>query len=122
MFILGFQFPASEGNKIPKEEVIKKLDASVDMSKVKEIKLYEGTNKNNKIELWKTYSKTDTVLAKALVAFYEANKEDKETAYMVYTNKYQMSEISKQVDSDEETVAICRKFDGMDPMHVEVVY
>ena len=117
MFILGYYFSEDMGNKIPNEDVLKKLEADVDMSKVKEIKIYEGTSKSNKIDL------LTTVLAKALVAFYEKEKmEGKDTAYLVYTNKYQMSALSKVTDSDEETSALCKKFDGMEPLHVEVVY
>jgi hypothetical protein len=32
---------------------------------------------------------------------------------MIYTNRYQISELSKRLDSDDETMALCKKFDSM---------
>ena len=122
MFILGYHFPAEEGNQIPDEKVMAKVEADVDMSKVASIKLYTGENKSSKTEEWKTLSSLDSFLAKALVQFFELENEEKTKKYMVYTNKYQMSELSKKVDKDAESAEICRMFDGMTPMHVEVSY
>jgi len=112
------------GNNIPNEKVVEKLDAEVasKMSSVKEIKLYEGTTKNNHVELYKTYDKTDTFLAKALVHYFLEENEKKEPKYVLYTNKYQMSELSKEIDKDDLTTEICRKFDGMDTITVDVTF
>ena len=122
MFILGYYFPASEGNIIPNDKVVAKVEADVDMSKVASIKLFTGDNKSNHTEEWKTLSSLDSFLAKALVHFFELENESKTKKYMVYTNKYQMSELSKQIDTDAESKEICRMFDGMVPMHLEVTY
>ena len=124
MFILGFHFPASMGNSIPNEKVVEKLDAAIadKMANVKEIKLYEGTTKNNHVELYKTYDKKDTFLAKALVHYFLEENEKKEPKYVIYTNKYQISELSKELDKDELTTEICRKFDGMDTITVDVTF
>ncbi len=127
MFVLGFHFPASEGNEIATDKVVAKLDAAgVDMGSVKEIKIYEGTAKSSHVELYKTYTNTNTFMAKALVHFFnEGNEminEKKEPKYLVYTNKYQISQLSKELDKDEETQELCKKFDGMEPMTIDVIY
>ena len=36
-----------------------------------------------------------------------------ETDYMIYTNRYQISELSKRLDTDDETLALCKKLDSM---------
>lgn len=125
MFVLGFHFPASEGNKIANDKVVEKLDAAIasKMGSVKEIKLYEGTTKNNHVELYKTYGNTNTFLAKALVHYFLEENESKEPKYMLYTNKYQMSAMAKELDaSDAETQEICKKFDGMETITVDVAF
>lgn len=124
MFVLGFQFPASDGNKIEASKVVEKLDEAVasKMGSVKEIKLYEGNTKNNHVELYTTLNKTDSFLSKALVHYFLEENEAKEPKYMLYTNKYQMSSISKELDNDPEIQKICRKFDGMDTITVDVTF
>ncbi len=107
MFILGFRFPAEMGNKIPDEAVIAKLDeANIDASGINEIKMsteYHG----QKEEL--SYTNKNTFMFKALVHYIKTA----ETDYMIYTNRYQIAEISKRLDSDDETMALCKKFDSM---------
>ncbi|MBU1927599.1 hypothetical protein KKG77_01225 [bacterium] len=107
MFILGFHFPADMGNNVPDEAVIAKLDeANVDTSGINEIKMiteYHG----QKEEL--SYTNKDTFMFKALVHYVKTA----ETDYMIYTNRYQIAEISKRVDTDDETLALCKKFDSM---------
>jgi hypothetical protein len=127
MFILGFHFPASEGNQIATSKVVEKLDsANVDMSSVKEIKIYEGSAKSSHVELYKTYTNTDTFMAKALVHFFtvgnEMPNEAKKPKYLVYTNKYQISQLSRELDKDEETQELCRKFNDMEPLTIDVIY
>jgi hypothetical protein len=39
--------------------------------------------------------------------------------YLVYTNRYQMAELSKRLDSDDETMALCKKFDSMEQFRVK---
>jgi len=40
---------------------------------------------------------------------------------MIYTNRYQIAEISKRLDaSDDETMALCKKFDSMSQFKISV--
>jgi len=107
MFILGFHFPADMGNNVPDEAVVAKLDESgVDVSGINEIKMsteYHGQTE----EL--SYTNKDTFMFKALAHYIKTA----ETDYMIYTNSYQISELSKRLDSDDETMALCKKFDSM---------
>ncbi|MDR0664660.1 MAG: hypothetical protein LBF86_03965 [Helicobacteraceae bacterium] len=124
MFILGMHFPADRGNIIPSSEVAALVDKAVDMSKVKEIKLHQGSTKSTKTELYKTLTKNDTFLAKALTHFYlnqETAKEDG-LKYMYFTNKYQIAELSLELDKDAECFEIAKKFQDMEPINVEVVF
>ena len=107
MFILGFHFPADMGNTVPDEAVVAKLDeVNVDTSSINEIKMsteYHGQTE----EL--SYTNKDTFMFKALTHYISTA----ETEYMIYTNRYQISELSKRLDSDDETMALCKKFDSM---------
>jgi hypothetical protein len=118
MFVLGFHFPADMGNIIPDEKVIEKLDGAVDMSGIKEIKLKMGKDRKSLTDI--SYTKMDTLLAKALVHFFQKDNESKEEKYLIYTDRYQMSELSKKLDSDDETMALCKKFDSMEMFTVDV--
>jgi hypothetical protein len=76
------------------------------MSGINEIKMvteYHG----QKEEL--SYTNKNTFMFKALVHYVKTA----ETDYMIYTNRYQISELSKRLDSDDETMALCKKFDSM---------
>ena len=107
MFILGFHFPADMGNTVSDDAVVAKLDeADIDTAGINEIKMvteYHGQTE----EL--SYTNKDTFMFKAL-AHYVSTAE---TDYMIYTNRYQISELSKRLDSDDETMALCHKFDSM---------
>ena len=107
MFILGFHFPADMGNTVSDEAVVAKLDeADIDTAGINEIKMvteYHGQTE----EL--SYTNKDTFMFKALVHYVDTA----ETDYMIYTNRYQISELSKRLDSDDETMALCKKFDSM---------
>ncbi len=109
MFILGFHFPADMGNKIPDEKVLAKLDeAGVDVDSVSEIKMTMTSREGQKEEL--SYTNKDTFMFKALVHYAKTA----ETDYMIYTNRYQIAELSKRIDAaDDETMALCKKFDSM---------
>ena len=113
MFILGFHFPAEMGNKIPDEKVVEKLDAAdIDTSGIKEIKMV--MEEHGQVQEL-SYTNKDTFLFKAL-AHYIKTAESK---YLIYTNRYQMAELSKRLDSDDETMALCKKFDSMAHFTVE---
>ena len=93
MFILGFHFPADMGNKVPDEMVAEKI-AGVDISDVKEIKLLMGTKDKDKV--WLSYTNKNTFLFKALVHYFKEENPENAQKYMVYMNRYQMSELSKR--------------------------
>jgi phosphopentomutase len=113
MFILGFHFPADLGNTVPDEKVVEKLnDSGVDFDSVSEIKMVSEAH-GVKEEL--SYTNKDTFLFKALVHYAKTADTD----YMIYTNRYQMSELSKRLDSDDETMALCKKFDSMALFRIE---
>jgi len=109
MFILGFHFPADMGNSIPDEKVVEKLDNSgVDFGSVSEIKMAMESREGQKEEL--SYTNKDTFMFKALVHYAKTAESD----YMIYTNRYQIAELSKRLDKeDDETMALCKKFDSM---------
>lgn len=113
MFILGFKFEKELGNKVPDELVVEKLDASgVDTSDINEIKM---VMEEHGIEKELSYTNKDTFMFKAL-AHYIKTAESK---YLIYTNRYQMAELSKRLDSDDETMALCKNFDSMAHFTVE---
>ncbi len=118
MFILGMHFPADMGNKIPDEKVVAKMEEAGTGS-YKEIKLKMGKNRNELTEL--SYTNTDTFMFKALCHFFEIDNDAKEEKYFIYTNRYQISELSKRLDSDDETMALCKKFDSMDMFTIQAV-
>jgi len=109
MFILGFHFPADMGNSIPDEKVVEKLDnAGVDTASVNEIKMMMESREGQKEEL--SYTNKDTFMFKALCHYVQTAESD----YMIYTNRYQIAELSKRLDAgDDETMALCKKFDSM---------
>ncbi len=107
MFILGFHFPKDMGNNIPDEKVVEKLDsADIDTSDINEIKM---VMEEHGISEELSYTNKDTFMFKALAHYIKTA----ETDYMIYTNRYQISELSKRLDSDDETMALCKKFDSM---------
>jgi hypothetical protein len=117
-------FPADRGNVIPTSEVAALVEKGVDMSKVKEIKLHEGSTKSTKMELYKTLTKKDSFLAKALTHYYLNQETSKEggVKYMYFTNKYQIAELSLELDKDAECFEIAKKFQDMEPINVEVIF
>ena len=122
MFILGFHFPADMGNTIEDSAVLEKLDAQVaevGIDDISAIELEIGLRGKECETI--TYTNKDTFMFKALAAYlkdetYEAKDGEK---YLVYTNRYQMSELSKKLDSDDETMALCKKFDSMEQFRVK---
>lgn len=113
MFILGFHFPKELGNKVPDELVVEKLDtAGIDTSDINEIKMIM---EEHGIQKELSYTNKDTFMFKAL-AHYIKTAESK---YLIYTNRYQMAELSKRLDSDDETMALCKNFDSMAHFTVE---
>ena len=116
MFILGFHFPADMGNTIPDEKVVEKLDNSgVDFGSVSEITMKMESREGQKEEL--SYTNKNTFMFKALVHYAKTAESD----YMIYTNRYQIAELSKRLDAgDDETMALCKKFDSMAQFRITV--
>lgn len=114
MFILGFHFPADMGNNIPDEKVVEKLnEADVDVSSISEIKMVMEAH-GQKEEL--SYTNKETFMFKALAHYIKTAESD----YMIYTNRYQIAELSKRLDSsDDETMELCKKFDSMAQFRIE---
>ncbi|HEO98862.1 MAG: hypothetical protein JW682_02680 [Campylobacterales bacterium] len=122
MFILGFHFPADMGNKIEDSIVVEKLDAmiaEVGIDDIAAIELEMGLRGKECTKF--TYTNKDTFMFKALAAYLKDDTYvDKEgEKYLVYTNRYQMSELSKRLDSDDETMALCKAFDSMEQFRVK---
>ncbi len=117
MFIMGFHFPATEGNDVAFDKVIDRLEKDGLKADVKGFKFRYGKTFENEV----SYDKTDTFMAKALTHYFLEDNDAKEEKYFIYTNRYQMSEISKTVDSDEETKALCKLFDSMEMFKVTAV-
>lgn len=118
MFILGFHFPAEMGNKVPDEKVVEKLK-DVDLSDVNEIKLLMGTKDKDK--MWLSYTNKNTFLFKALVHYFKEENPEKAQKYMIYMNRYQISELSKRLDAgDDEAMALCKNLDTMEQFRIEV--
>jgi hypothetical protein len=106
------------GNHIPDELVAEKI-ADVDISDVKEIKLLMGTKERDKE--WLSYTNKDTFLFRAMVHYFKEENPDRVQKYMIYMNRYQMSEISKRVDAaDDETMKLCHNLDNMEQFRIEV--
>ena len=118
MFVCGYHFPASEGNDVSFDKVIEKVQEGIDASG-KTVTLTSETREGVKLE---TLSVTEgSFLHTALVDYY-TNTECKEIdgfKMIYYTNKYQISEISKSVDGDK-TKDVCKKLDDMNLYRVKV--
>lgn len=116
MFILGFHFPATEGNDVAFDKVIEKLDTAVDTSGVSKIVLTYGKKFENTVE----FSDVDSFVGKALIHYFNEDNAEKKEKYFIYTNRYQISEIAKTLTPDAETAKLCRLFDSMEQFKISV--
>lgn len=119
MFVLGFHFPASEGNKITDDKVLARLDEAVgaSVSKVASVKIYAGNSE------YKTITNVDTVLGKGLIQYFEVENESKDPKYFTFTNKYQLAALVKGNDKDAEALEVAEFFDkSRDQITLEVAY
>jgi len=118
MFVCGYHFPASEGNDVSFDKVIEKVEDGIDASG-KTVTLTSETREGTKLEELEVPA--GTFAHTAFVDFYEnADMDDTDGFKMVYyTNKYQISEISKSVDGDS-TKDLCKKLDDMNLYRVKV--
>ena len=118
MFVCGYHFPADMGNDVSFEKVIEKVNDGIDAAG-KTVTLTSETREGIKLE--EISDPAGSFLHTALVDYYTntecAAKDDFKMVY--YTNKYQISEISKAVDG-EATKDICKKLDDMNLYRVKV--
>jgi hypothetical protein len=118
MFVCGYHFPASEGNDVSFDKVIEKVNEGIDASG-KTVTLTSETREGVQLETLEVPE--GTFLHTALVDYFTntevAAVNDLKMIY--YTNKYQISEISKSVDGDA-TKDLCRKLDDMNLYRVKV--
>ena len=118
MFVCGYHFPADMGNDVSFDKVIEKVEEGLDAAG-KTVVLTSETREGVKLE--EISVAEGTFAHKALVDYY-ANSDvaDKDGFKMVYyTNKYQISEISKTVDGDA-TKELCKKLDDMNLYRIKV--
>jgi len=119
MFICGYHFPASEGNDVSFDKVVEKVNEGIDATG-KTVTLTGETAKGEilvNIEV-----PAGTFAHTAFVDYFEnaevvANADDAKMIY--YTNKYQISEVSKEVDG-EVTKDLCKNLDDMNLYRVKV--
>ena len=118
MFVCGYHFPADMGNDVSFEKVIEKVKEGIDATG-KSVTLTSETREGVKLE--EISVPAGSFLHTALVDYF-TNTECKEKdgfKIIYYTNKYQISEISKSVDG-ASTKDICKKLDDMNLYRVKV--
>jgi hypothetical protein len=119
MFVCGYHFPASEGNDVSFDKVIEKVEEGTEASG-KSVTLTSETREGVQLETLEVPA--GTFAHTAFVDYFDnvAEMEPKDGLKMVYyTNKYQISEISKTVDG-ESTKELCKKLDDMNLYRVKV--
>ena len=118
MFICGYHFPADMGNDVSFDKVIEKIEEGTNAAG-KTVTLIGETREGVKLETFEVPAET---FAHTALVDYFTNTECKEIngfKMVYYTNKYQISEISKSVDGDV-TKAVCKKLDDMNLYRVKV--
>ncbi|RXJ99653.1 hypothetical protein CRU98_06400 [Arcobacter sp. CECT 8986] len=116
MFICGYHFPAEMGNDVSFDKVIEKVEDGIE-SKGKTVTLTSETREGTILE--ELVVPEGTFAHTAFVDYYENSEIEGETKMVYYTNKYQISEISKSVDK-EITKELCKKLDDMNLYRVKV--
>lgn len=116
MFICGYHFPADMGNDVSFDKVIEKVEEGVETTG-KTVTLTSEEKDGKTIE---TITVPEGTFAHTAFIDYFNNAEMKGDEKMIYyTNKYQISEISKSVDG-EKTKDLCKKLDDMNLYRVKV--
>lgn len=117
MFICGYHFPASEGNDVAFDKVIEKVEAGAGDTAGKTVSLTGETAKGE--VLVNTEVPAGTFAHTAFVDYFNNADIEGETKMVYFTNKYQISEISKSVDG-EATKDLCKNLDDMNLYRVTV--
>lgn len=117
MFICGYHFPADMGNDVSFDKVIEKIEEGT-KAEGKTVTLISETKDGTVIESIDVPK--NTFAHTAFVDYFENVAETEGDSKMIYyTNKYQISEISKSVDGDV-TKDLCKKLDDMNLYRVKV--
>ena len=118
MFVCGYHFPASEGNDVGFDKVIARVEEDLDAAG-KTVVLTSETREGTMLE--ELSVPEGTFAHKAFVDFFEKTDVPVKDGFKMvyYTNKYQISEISKTVDG-ETTKDLCKKLDDMNLYRVKV--
>ncbi len=118
MFVCGYHFPASEGNDVSFDKVIAKVEEGLDAAG-KSVTMTSETREGKLLE--ELSVPEGSFLHKALVDYFvNSDVPVKDGFKMIYyTNKYQISEISKSVDGDS-TKDLCKKLDDMNLYRIKV--
>jgi len=109
MFICGYHFPASEGNDVSFDKVIEKVQDGIDATG-KVVTLTGETVKGEVIV--NLVVPEGTFAHTAFVDYFENADVVGDSKMVYYTNKYQISEISKSVDG-AVTKELCHNLDDM---------
>ena len=118
MFICGYHFPASEGNDVAFDKVIAKVEEGTDAAG-KTVTLTSETREGVKLE--ELTVPAGTFAHTAFVDYFDNTEVAANDGFKMiyYTNKYQISEISKSVDG-AATKDLCKKLDDMNLYRVKV--
>jgi hypothetical protein len=116
MFVCGYHFPADMGNDVSFDKVIEKVEEGVEASG-KTVTLTSETREGTQLE--ELTVPEGTFAHTAFVDYYDNAEMTSEYKMVYYTNKYQISEISKNVDGDK-TADLCKKLDDMNLYRVKV--
>ena len=117
MFVCGYHFPASEGNDVSFDKVIEKVTEGAGETEGKTVSLTGETAKGEIVENIEVPA--GTFAHTAFVDYFKNAEVEGDTKMIYYTNKYQISEISKSIDG-EVTADICKKLDDMNLYRVKV--
>lgn len=116
MFVCGYHFPASEGIDVAFDKVIEKIEEGVE-SLDKTVILRSETKEGGFLE--EIIVPENTFAHTAFVDYFDNTEAEGEFKMIYFTNKYQISEISKSVDGDV-TKVLCKKLDDMNLYRVKV--
>ena len=118
MFVCGYHFPADMGNDVSFDKVIEKVEEGLDAAG-KSVTLTSETREGVKLE--ELTVEEGSFAHKALVDYFNNSECVEKDGFkmLYYTNKYQISEISKSVDGDS-TKDLCKKLDDMNLYRVKV--
>ncbi|QOG11236.1 hypothetical protein [Arcobacter sp. FWKO B] len=120
MFVCGYHFPASMGNDVSFDKVVEKVtEGAGDLSGISGVVVTGETPKGEIVESFTVAP--GTFMFTALVDYYKKSDVPEKDGFKMiyYTNKYQISEVSKTIDGDV-TKPFCRKFDDMNLYRIKV--